>query len=139
MTDSISNTLIQLCRAHRKIAETKLNAVGLYAGQEAILLRLLQSEGVSQTELAEDLGVEAPTITKAVNRLEKVGVVVRRPDPLDGRVSRVHLTDAGRELEDDIHEIWSGIEAQLVAGLSEAEKLLLQRLLLQLLRNLQDE
>lgn len=138
-THPISTLLIQLCRAHRKTAESHLNAIGLYAGQEAILLLLLAQEGLSQSELAGALGVEAPTMTKAVTRLEKAGLVERRPDPEDGRVSRVYLTESGRGLEDDIHAVWSAIEAQVTGGLTEVEQALLQRLLPQMRDNLQSE
>lgn len=100
MNYSISTKLIQLCRAHRKIAESKLNEIGLYAGQEAILLCLFESDGLSLSELANSLGVEAPTMTKAVARLEKGGFVARQPDPEDGRISRVYITDAGQQLEE---------------------------------------
>lgn len=47
-------------------------------------------------ELAAHEQVAAPTITKAVQKLEAKGLVARRPDPDDGRVCRVALTTAGR-------------------------------------------
>ncbi len=47
-------------------------------------------------ELAAHEQVAAPTITKAVQKLEAKGLVARRPDPDDGRVCRVALTAAGR-------------------------------------------
>ena len=47
-------------------------------------------------ELAGYEQVAAPTITKAVQKLEAKGLVARRPDPDDGRVCRVALTVAGR-------------------------------------------
>lgn len=47
-------------------------------------------------ELAAHEQVAAPTITKAVQKLEAEGLVTRRPDPDDGRVCRVAITSAGR-------------------------------------------
>lgn len=47
-------------------------------------------------ELAAQEQVAAPTITKAVQKLEAKGLVSRRPDPDDGRVCRVVITAAGR-------------------------------------------
>lgn len=47
-------------------------------------------------ELAAHEQVTAPTITKAVRKLEAEGLVARRPDPDDGRVWRVAVTAAGR-------------------------------------------
>ncbi|MDX1616796.1 MAG: MarR family transcriptional regulator [Candidatus Promineifilaceae bacterium] len=136
MTHSLGSQLISLCRAHRKILESELNEIGLYAGQEILLLRLLDLDGQSQSELALSLNVEAPTMTRVITRLERVGLVQRRADREDKRVSRVFLTERGRQLEDDIHQIWDRIEAQLSSGLSEAEVLLLQRLLTTMRANL---
>ena len=137
MNPTISNLLIQLCRAHRNTAERELNEIGLYAGQEAVLLSLMAEDGLSQGKLANALGVEAPTITKAINRLARGGFLERRPDPEDGRMSRVYLTAEGRELEDRIREIWDGIEHRLTEGLSEAEKALLQRVIPHMRDNLE--
>ena len=139
MDNSLSATLIHLCRAHRNLAESRLNALGLYAGQEAILLRLMEEEGPSLGELAGALGVEAPTMTKAVQRLEKGGFVRREADPEDARVSRVYLSPTGRRLGPEITAVWQAIEAQLTAGLTDAERVLLQKLLEQLVDNLQTE
>ncbi len=47
-------------------------------------------------ELAAHEQVAAPTVTKAVQKLEAEGLVTRRPDPDDGRVCRVAITSAGR-------------------------------------------
>lgn len=136
MDQPISSALIQLCRAHRKTAESKLNVIGLYAGQEAILLCLLKSNGLSQSDLTAQLGVDLSTTTKAITRLEKAGFVERRADPEDGRVSRVYVTAAGQRAEADIRRIWDEIEAQLTEGLSDTERVVLQRLLPHLLNNL---
>ncbi|XXV34779.1 MarR family transcriptional regulator [Sorangium sp. So ce1504] len=63
---------------------------GLQPGQDVLLRQLCQSDGLSQSALIERLGVEPPTVTKALGRLEKAGLVVRRRDPNDARVSRVY-------------------------------------------------
>ena len=47
-------------------------------------------------EIAAHAQVAAPTVTKAVQKLEAKGLVARRPDPDDGRVCRVAITAAGR-------------------------------------------
>jgi MarR family transcriptional regulator, organic hydroperoxide resistance regulator len=136
MDQPITYTLIQVCRAHRKAIESRLNAIGLYAGQEAILLCLLESNGLSQSDLTNRMGVDLSTMTKAVTRLERAGFVERRTDPDDGRVSRVYITTTGQRLESDIRQIWREIEDKLTEGLSDTERMILQRLLPHLLQNL---
>ncbi|MGV9881485.1 MarR family winged helix-turn-helix transcriptional regulator [Streptomyces sp. NPDC003006] len=50
------------------------------------------------TELTKTEQVSQPGITQLINRLERDGLVERRPDPSDGRAVLVHITDAGREV-----------------------------------------
>jgi DNA-binding MarR family transcriptional regulator len=49
-------------------------------------------------ELAAHEGVQPPTITAAVGRLEQQGLVERQADPDDGRIVRVVVTRDGRRL-----------------------------------------
>jgi DNA-binding MarR family transcriptional regulator len=70
------------------------------SGMAPTLLAALTTVGRSGPltlgELAAHEQVAAPTITKAVQKLEGKGLVVRHADPDDGRVCRVALTTAGR-------------------------------------------
>ena len=65
----------------------------------APLLRLLDeaTEPVRLGELADRLGVEAPHVTRQVQRLERAGLLERVADPSDRRAQRVRLTGAGTE------------------------------------------
>jgi DNA-binding MarR family transcriptional regulator len=124
--------LAQLMKAHRHCAEIALKAVGLYAGQEIILFQLWQQNGVTQSQLVDALEVEPPTITKMLQRMEAAGLVERRADPDDARLSRVFLTAKGRDLEAPVTEIWERLEATLTAELSEVELALLRRMVAQM-------
>ena len=133
---TIGYTLVGVCRAHRNRAAEALARVGLYVGQEWILLRLREQEGMTQSELAEACAVEGPTISKGLQRMERAGLVARRADTVDARVSRVYLTDQGRAVCVAVDEIWANLEERTVADLSAEERALLRRLLLQVERNL---
>lgn len=50
------------------------------------------------TALAAREGVTQPAMTQLVGRLQGSGLVTREPDPNDGRVVRVAITDSGRDL-----------------------------------------
>lgn len=133
---TIGYRLVGVCRAHRNRAAEALARVGLYVGQEWILLRLCEREGLTQSELAETCAVEGPTMSKALQRMERSGLVARRADAADARVSRVSLTDQGRAVCGAVDEIWADLEEHTVASLSAEERVLLRRLLLQVERNL---
>lgn len=134
--DSVGFLFIQVARAHRLAAESGLNQIGLHAGQEILLLHLGNQAGLTQSELAHLMNVEAPTITKMLQRMEAANLVERRPDPDDGRVTRVYLTAQGKALREPVVEVWQNLENQFLRGLSEMEQALLRRLFMQLLENL---
>src|SRR5215469_9121322 len=75
-----------------------LSPPGLSLTAAATLTTLERSGPRRLTELAADEGVTQPAMTQLVGRLEASGLVVRSADPEDGRVVRVQLTDAGRDL-----------------------------------------
>jgi len=136
MQESVSYLFVQICKAHRNYAETLLNEMGLHTGQEIFLMQLWANEGQSQSQLAESICVQPATITKMLQRMEGGGLIERRPDPDDSRVSRVYLTDKSRELREQVEQMWGELEARTMTNLSTDERILLRRLLLQVQANL---
>lgn len=133
---SLNYLIIRLCRAHRARAGTLLEVYGLYPGQERILFLLWEGEGLRLSKLAEQLGVQAPTITKMISRMEAAGVVERRAAPHDSRTTQVFLTPKGRGLKEDVERAYAQLEADTVARLSEEEQRWLRHLLEKVTPNL---
>jgi MarR family transcriptional regulator, organic hydroperoxide resistance regulator len=132
----IGYLLAQVCRAHRARAQELLAVIGLHPGQEMMLLRLWPGDGMAQSQLAEEMCVQPATLTKMIDRVERSGLVLRRPDAEDQRISRVYLTDTGRAAQAPAEQAWSVLEAESMATLTLEERILLRRLLLQVLSNL---
>jgi DNA-binding MarR family transcriptional regulator len=108
-------------RAQRQLA-ARFEPLGIHPGQDRLLSELWLQDGVTQTELIERLSVEPPTVTGTLQRLERDGFVRREPEPTNRRVSRVFLTDAGRDLEAPVREAWREVEAAVTGELSPAER-----------------
>lgn len=121
--------LAEVCRAHRNLAVAMFEPLGLHPGQDLILVQLWIEEGLTQSDLAERVGVDVSTMTRALQRLERYGFVRRCRDGVDARVSRVFLTDQGRELEPTIMAEFAEIEERTLAGMTAEERALLARLL----------
>ena len=121
--------LAKVCRAHRGNVGGMLAEFGLHVGQDMVLIELWQADGLRGGELACRLGVEPPTITKMLRRLENFGLVERRPDPADARSFRVYLTREGRDLEDPVSRCFVRAEEKTLAGLDPSERRELARLL----------
>ncbi len=131
----------QLARANLALARAfteRLKSMGVYLGQELILLALQEEDGMTQSQLAARHCVDLSTITKVVQRMERAELVLRRPDPDDARISRVYLTEKGRALCEPCWQAWIDLEQQLTQGLSEAERVLLHRLLSVIASNMED-
>jgi MarR family transcriptional regulator, organic hydroperoxide resistance regulator len=131
--------LAQICRAHRNLVASSLDQISVHVGQDHVVHRLAIEEGITQSRLAEALCVDASTVTKTLLRLERGGVVERRADAADARIWRVYLTAHGRSLVKPVADIWTQAEQRLLQNLSEAERALLRRLLMQVLANLSQE
>ena len=121
--------LMRVARAHRTVAASLLSEVGLHPGQEALLMELWDHDGRTQADLAESLGVEPPTVTKMLQRMEHGDLVDRRPDATDRRAIRVFLTPKGRRLKSKVDKLWSELEARTLDGLSDRQQSSLRSLL----------
>lgn len=131
----ISYALIQLIKEHRRQADEALKQLGLYAGQEWILFLLWEKDGLSQSQLAARLRLELSTITKSVQRMERAGLVKRRDDEQDSRISRVYLTEAGRALYEPAMQVWKDLDDRTCYHMTDIEQAFLRRLLAQALSN----
>ncbi len=121
---------------HRTRVSEYLAKHNLYVGQEMLLKCLWNQDGLSQREIAELMGIQAATATRMVIRMERSGLVNRKTDAEDQRVSQVYLTDLGRSLQSAVEEGWMAIEKEILEGFSLEERLLLRRYLEQLYKNL---
>lgn len=121
--------LAKVCKAHRGNVGGLLAELGLHVGQDMVLIELWQSDGLRGGKLACRLGVEPPTVTKMLRRLEDSGLVGRRPDPDDARSFLVYLTEAGRALEGPVLRLWERAEEKTLAGLDATERREFGRLL----------
>jgi DNA-binding MarR family transcriptional regulator len=109
---------------------------GVYEGQQFVLRRLWREDGQTPGQVARQLGLATPTVTRAANRMEAAGLLRREPDPRDGRLVRLWLTERGRELEAVIGPEMSALTEQTLAGFTDGERAELIRLLRRMHRNL---
>lgn len=114
---------------HRQMMMKSLAAEGGHPGEAFCLVLLAQHDGMSQRDLAESLHLSRPWITKLLQSLEKSGVVVRRDDEQDQRLTRVYLTEKGRAREQALRTAWSGYLDQTVGSLPENDRRELLRLI----------
>lgn len=138
ISDSLGSVLVRAAREHRVLVSRGLAELGLHPGQELLLSELWRSDDLSQSELTSRLGVELPTVVKAVQRLEVSGFISRYKDQQDRRVTRVRLTPHGKELQLAVEAVWSRAEESMLHGLGQKDVGRLREVLEILHRNLSE-
>jgi len=134
--ENTSFVLAKVCKAHRAYVGALLAEHGLHVGQEMVLLELWQEDGLRGGELAVRLGIEPPTVTKMLRRLEGCDLVERSQDPADARSFRVQLTEKGRALEEPVARCWTRAEQTALARLGVGEQQTFRKLLIRVRSNL---
>jgi DNA-binding MarR family transcriptional regulator len=94
-----------------------------------LLANLERQDGQTLAALSRRMLVTAGNLTGLVDRAERDGVVERRPDPADRRLSRVFLTHKGRELVQSLLPAHAHHVTELLAALDPGERRDLRRLL----------
>lgn len=139
MGGPVSHAVSRVARLHRNAAGKLLRGLGLYPGQEFLLMHLWDTGAVRQAELIKAMDLDPSTVTKMLQRLEQTGHVRRRPDPDDRRAVLVEATVESCALRTDVCDAWSSLEEHTLAGLEPAERTELIRLLAKVEENLCQE
>jgi len=114
--------LNDVARLMRTAYDRRIRKLGLTRAQWWVLTHLYRSNGVSQTELAETLEIEKPTLGRLLDRLEAKGWVRREHDASDRRVWRVHLTDEVEPALRTMRRIAAELRRDALTGISAAER-----------------
>lgn len=120
-TEPIGQHLTRASKAVSRAFDEALAAHGCSHPVWLILLALQGRRHRAQRELAEAVGIEGPTLTHHLNRLELAGLVVRMRDPQNRRVHLVDLTPAGQAWFHEMLATVVAFDARLRNGLSDDE------------------
>jgi DNA-binding MarR family transcriptional regulator len=125
----LSWRLVAAGRLVRTMADASLDAQDGGAPALGALLRLVDDDGISQAELARRQRVEAPSMCRMIDRLEREGLVARERDLVDRRVIRVRITAEGRITAEAGRDAVAELEERAFATLSADERQALADLL----------
>lgn len=134
--EALGFLMAQVVKANHNRMQALLGKLGLYPGQPPVLFMLWEEDGRMQVEFCDKLDLKPATITVMLKRMEKAGLLVRRADAHDLRVSRVYLTEKGRQLQDKVEEVVGTLEQECFAGFTAEEKVLLRRFFIHMRNNL---
>ncbi len=134
--ESLGFLLGRALRLHQHRTYQRLGERGPHPGQAPLLFALWHRDGQVQKDLATKLQLSSATVAVSLRRLEQAGLVERRRDPEDHRISRVYVTEAGWRLRDEVEAAIAATDAEALAGFSPEEQRLLRQLLDRLVANL---
>lgn len=123
-------------RAVRQAYDLRFAELGLNLSEASLLAYVEESGALTQTRLAERLGIGRAAMGSVIDSLEKRGLVERNPDPDDRRVWLVDLTASGKEMVQQVTERDVVLRKELRAGISRDDRQKLAEVLVALGNNL---
>lgn len=137
--DRLAHLVRDAGRAFTRELQTRLAERGVAFGHWAFLRALWQQDGLTQRELSRKVGVMEPTTNVALKAMESQGWIDRRRCGGNQKNLYVHLTAAGRALEDELVPLAVEVNRVAVSGVPETDQQLARRVLLAIIDNLAAE
>ncbi len=132
---------VQLVFLGHRLAHVVERRLALYDynhTQASIIMILDRRPGLTAQDLARPVRVQPASITRALQSLERRGLVDRRPHPTDGRASVLHLTEAGCQAAATIARTVREASVELESHLPTAQRAVLRSALPLLLARVEE-
>lgn len=113
------------------------SGLGVSPAQSRILTEVYRQGGLTQTALAENLGMEKAPLGRLLDRIEEMGLVERKPDPSDRRARLVYHTKKAEDLDEPLWGAGRSMFEAALKGLSSQEIAQILTLFEHLKQNLQ--
>ena len=113
----------------RMLADSGIDSFN--GAQGRILYVLWQNEGISISSLSAQTSLANTTLTNMLDRMENIGLIVRKPDPKDRRNKLIALTEKAKSLQDDYTRISQQMNEIYYTGFTDAEIMQFESYLLQ--------
>jgi MarR family transcriptional regulator for hemolysin len=122
LEERFADVLHGTARTWRQAIDRRLKHLGMsQASWMTIAVASKALTPLSQSELADRLGVEGATMVAMVDRLAKAGFIVRQSCPSDRRINRVVLTEAGNRLLETVQNETAAVRRELLTTLDPAK------------------
>jgi MarR family transcriptional regulator, transcriptional regulator for hemolysin len=128
--DRFSDALHSTSRSWRQAVDRRLKYLGVsQASWMTIAIAAKARSPLSQSELADKLGVEGATMVAMIDRLVKAGLVIRQASTTDRRVKRIVLTAAGLRIYEKVKTEAAALRSELLANTDQKKLLIATELL----------
>ena len=135
----VFHSLFKAMRLHRQLMFKMMSEKEAYPGQAGCLLIISNHDGITQRDLARKLHVASSTVTVMLQKMEAAGIIIRKTDIDDQRLTRLHLTDVGHTLLDEMNEVLARFINITFGKMSSSDLENFDRLLNMLCSNIAEE
>ncbi|WKA29507.1 MarR family winged helix-turn-helix transcriptional regulator [Bradyrhizobium roseum] len=118
--------------------ERELRPLGFGMAYLPVVMALEESGPMLQKDLLQRARIEQPTMAALLARMERDGVIARKPDPIDSRARRISLTAKGRSRLGAARRVMSEVVDVALAGIDARERAALMSVLRRLVTNLSE-
>jgi len=134
-TDSAAYLASQLAKGFSRALQQRAAGLGFSPGQFPILIELWAEDGLTQKQLLERVDIEQATMANTLARMERDGLIERKPHPSDKRAQLVYLTDKGSTMQAGAVEAAIAADQDLFKGFRVFERELLMDYIRRILHN----
>ena len=121
MEEQFAESVHMLAHAWRTELDRRLRPLGFSHSRWLLLLHLSRNDGCTHQQLAQHMGIEAPTLVKLVDHLEKESLLKRCISETDRRVKHLHLSEAGKQVVVDIRSNAAELRKDILSDTSKEE------------------
>lgn len=115
-----ARTLLPVARMWRQAADRALSGTGVSASNGWVLAQVGRlGDDVRQTDLAHELDLTGASLVRLLDLMAASAMVERHRDPVDARVSRVRLTDKGRQAAAEIEETLAALRSDMLSEIGD--------------------
>jgi DNA-binding MarR family transcriptional regulator len=122
LMDSATYLANLLAKGFSRSLLTKAADLGFSPGQFPVLIELWNADGLTQREILDRLDIEQATLANTLARMERDGLIDRRPHPKDKRATQNYLTEKGRAIEAEAMIAAEEADQALFKGFRRFEK-----------------
>ena len=134
--DRLAHLVKHAARGLARALQMRLTEHSVSYGHWTFLRILWEAEGLTQRQLSDEAGVMEPTTFSALNAMEKLGYVTRRPSPTSRKEVHVYLTAKGRALKTKLVPLAEEVNAVALGRVDPDDTAATRRTLLALIANL---
>ncbi|MCM1299344.1 MAG: MarR family transcriptional regulator [Firmicutes bacterium] len=114
--------MAEVMRMYNHILKDEMRHRDYRIAYHHLLKPLYEKDNVTQLDLVKSSDLKAPTVSYSLQQMEGEGLIYREADKKDARSTRVHLTEEGREIEEQIQILERNICGDFLKGISKEKQ-----------------